>query len=453
MKLLKVGDVAVRRNPWFYADARQTLATLESADLATRRHWTDTRLDKVLWTARRSTYGRRLHGGADLHRWPLLSKDQVQAAPHTFCNGSRVLTVKASTGGTTGAPLRLFRTLQSIVFEQATLDHLMHKLGADGRDARCAVLRTDAVKDPDDFSPPYWIHAGGGRRIVFSSSHLNGATIGAYADALASFAPDVMKAHPTSLEALCLLLERSGRTVHAPRVVCSSEVLQPHVWHTAERLLGCALLDFYGQAERVACAYATAPGEYRFLPGYGHVEFEHVGSEGEVNIYEVVGTPLWNLSMPLVRYRTGDLIRIPAAWGRSELEELSFGLRSFSGVLGRAGDILLTPEGVRVTGISHFQRDVPHVIRIQIIQESVRRVRILVLGSPQYSSRDQEQLMRNIRRKLPDSMRVDIELTESLERTERGKTPFVIHRAPVKLLLQQLRASEPDSATAVEVRS
>jgi phenylacetate-CoA ligase len=439
LKLLKIGDAAVRRNPWFYAHAQKTLARLDAADLPARRDWTRDRLEEVLWSARRSQYGKRVRGTKELHTWPLLSKAAVHAAPASFCAQWPLLMVAASTGGTSGTPLRLFRSLRSIAFEQACLDNMTQKLGAHGQQARWAVLRTDAIKDPNDFRPPYWVHGNGGSRMVFSSGHLNASTVATYARALSSFDPDVLMGYPTSLESLCVLLERTGTSLRLRRVLCSSEMLSARVWHEAQRLLGCALLDYYGQAERVAFAYATAPGEYRFLPGYAHVELVQVGVEEDQSIYEIVGTSLWNLSMPLVRYRTADLIRVPSAWGPTELEELTLGLRTFSGVLGRSGDILLTPEGVKVTGISHFHRDVPHVLRIQVIQESLHRVRILVLAGMQYSAHDEESLAANVRLKLPQSMRVDIVRAESLERTARGKTPFVIHRPEVKTLLQEAR--------------
>jgi phenylacetate-CoA ligase len=436
LKLLKIGDAAVRRNPWFYADAQKVLAQLEDADLRARRDWTHARLEEVLWSAMRSQYGRQVRGNKDLHTWPLLDRVALQAAPHSFCTHSKLLTVTASTGGTSGTPVRLFRSLRSIAFEQACLDDMMRKLGANGREARCAVLRGDAVKDPSDFQPPYWVYANGGQRMLLSSSHLNAATVATYAQGLSSFDPDVLMAYPTSLEALCRHLERTGTTLRLPRVLCSSEMLNPSVWHDAQRLLGGSLLDYYGLAERVAFAYATAPGEYRFLPAYAHVELVQVGEEGDQSIYEIVGTSLWNLSMALIRYRTGDLIRIPSAWGAAELEELSLGLRTFAGVLGRSGDILLTPEGVTAPGINQFPRDVPHVVRIQVIQESLQRVRILVLAGTGYCSLDEQQLLRNIRLKLPQSMEVSIEPSESLERTALGKTPYVIHRPAVKALLQ-----------------
>jgi phenylacetate-CoA ligase len=230
------------------------------------------------------------------------------------------------------------------------------------------------------------------------------------------------------------------RKIHIPAVLCSSEVLHDRVWSAARRQLSCRLLDYYGQAERVAFAYATEPGEYRFLPGYAHVEFEPAGREGEHSLYEIIGTPLWNQSMALIRYRTGDLIRVPSAWGERELEELSLGLRTFSGVLGRDSDILVTPEGAKVTGISHFQRDVANIVRIQVIQESATRVLIQVLPEEEYSERDRDRLLRNVREKLPTSMQVEVRAVSALERTARGKTPFVIHRPVVKELLNTTRA-------------
>lgn len=440
LKLLQVGDTAVRRNPLFYADAQRELERLERGGCSERRQWTRDRLSEVLWSASRSGYGLTVRGGREIASWPLLTKAEVRAAPKAFAVGSQLFTIKANTGGTSGAPLDLVRSLPSVVFEQACIDHMMQKVGVDARSARCAVLRTESIKDPNDFEPPYWIHAGGGNRLVLSSTHLNAATLEHYARAIDEFAPECLLGYPTSLEALCFLLKRANRRVHIPAVLCSSEVLHPRVWHAARDSLGCRLLDYYGQAERVAFAYATRQSEYRFLPGYAHVEFEPAGVEGEYRLYEIVGTPLWNRSMALIRYRTGDLIRVPAAWGEHELEELALGSRTFTGVLGRDSDILITPEGVKVTGISHFQRDVANIVRIQVIQESAAKVVILVLPLEEYAERDRDRLMHNAREKLPKSMHVEIRSVTALERTARGKTPFVIHRPPVKELLNNTRA-------------
>jgi phenylacetate-CoA ligase len=236
-------------------------------------------------------------------------------------------------------------------------------------------------------------------------------------------------------------MQQQGLQVNVPHVLTSSEVLKREAWSLARDTLGCELADYYGQAERVAFAYALAPREYRFLPVYGHVELVPYRSDGIADaglggLYEIIGTSFWNDLMPLVRYRTGDLVRLPEAWGPREIEEVVYGIRPFSGVLGREQEILICPMGVRLTGIDHIPRDVAHILRIQVIQETLNDVRILVLPAAGYTERDAAQLLQNARAKVPGTMRLRIETAQWLERTPRGKTPLVIHREPVQ---EQLR--------------
>src|SRR6185503_1113688 len=164
------------RNPLFYAQARDQLEALEQASADTRWQWTRAQLAATLWCARRTAYGRRIGGNGEVETWPILDKSTLRADPGAFLSGARFLTAKASTGGTSGAPLPLVRSLRSIVHEQACIDRMIGLLGVDAASARIAVLRGDNVKDPSDFRPPYWT----------------------YAEALEEFAPGVFWAYPTS---------------------------------------------------------------------------------------------------------------------------------------------------------------------------------------------------------------------------------------------------------------
>jgi len=437
LKRLSFGDALIRRNPLFYRRARARLDVLQAQGLEARRQWVDERLKKVLEAARRAAYGSRVGGGATLASWPLLEKTALRAEPGAFRAPGLFVSVRGSTGGTTGLPLRLVRSLQSVVSEQATLDWLLERLGVQPGRMRMAVLRADSIKDPAERSPPFWIFTHGGQRMVLSPHHLSADTIRDYAGALRAFRPDVLWVYPTALESLSRLLLGAGLRLCIPRVHASSEVLGPRAWKLARQALSePAIADYYGQAERVAFAAAFEPGVYTFVPGYSAVELVPFAAQGENTLYEIVGTSLWNLAMPLVRYRTGDLVSLPAAWGAAELEEVALGVRAFSGVLGRSGEFLLTPEGARITGINHFPREVGHVRRIQVIQERLDEVRLLVLADAGYSQHDAQRLLANVRAKLPPSMRVSVELCERLEQTALGKTPFVIHRPAVRRLVE-----------------
>jgi phenylacetate-CoA ligase len=437
MKTQVLGQSLIRRNPFYYDSARELLDAGESMGLAGRREWSEERLRRTLSIARHTSYGRKVKGGALLDSWPLLEKETLRGGQKNFITSNRWFSAPAATGGTTGIPLSLIRSLSGVVFEQVCQDRLVEALGADPRIDRIAILRGDNIKDPNDLKPPHWKTTNGGRVMVFSSNVLMRETVADYAKALSEFRPKLLCAYPTSLECLCRLLQERGMHLEIPCVLTSSEVLKREAWTLARDTLGCDVADYYGQAERVAFAYAFAPREYRFLPFYGHVELrqfksEQIADAGHGQLYEIIGTTFWNDHMPLVRYRTGDLIRLPETYGAREIEEVTLGIRPFHGVLGREQEILVCPKGVRLTGIDHIPRDVNHILRIQVIQESLDDVRILVLPAAGYSDRDAAQLLQNARAKVPETMRLRIETAQWLERTPRGKTPLVIHRKPVQ---------------------
>src|SRR3954470_11205527 len=176
MKRHVVGPSLIRRNPFVYDKVRAILEEVEGQDVAQRRAWSDARVRRTLQIARRTQYGRQVQGGDTLDSWPYLQKEKLRNHQRDFTTGNRWLSAPASTGGTTGIPLSLVRSLRSVVFEQACQDRLIEQLGADPR-GRVAILRGDNIKDPNDLKPPHWIKANGGRCLVFSSNVLNHETV------------------------------------------------------------------------------------------------------------------------------------------------------------------------------------------------------------------------------------------------------------------------------------
>lgn len=422
LKGLELGERFIRRNPLYYPTAVRTFFHLQEASLEDRKAFAEKRLEIVLRAAEKTNYG-RAYRGKPLEEWPLLPKERVRGRETDFLTRPKWLTSQGSTGGTAGIPLRLYRSLQSVCYEQATYDYPLLKRGLNPLTARVAILRGDNLKDPSDLEPPFWKFAANGRKIIFSSNHLCAKTVRHYVRALREFAPEVLFAYPTSLESLCLLMRHEDLHLNLPLVIATSEAMSTEARLLAARTLNAEVLHSYGAGERVAFAWSEHPEEYWMFQGYGWVELVPVGEEAETIRYEVVGTGFWNLAMPLVRYRMHDLIPLPRD---EELELILWGLRPFRGVLGRQSDYLVSPDGTRLMGIDHFPREVDNVLRMQVIQPTLDFVRILVIPAEGFSEANIAQIMHNVRRKLPQSMRVQIEVVEELVKTPTGKTPYVI---------------------------
>jgi phenylacetate-CoA ligase len=438
LKLLRIGDTLLRRNPFVYPRIRRILSELENADIATRQYFTEARLKTALGWANTTAYGRKVGGGLDVTDWPLLEKDEVRANPAEFHTRSILPVVTATTGGTTGQPMSLVRSVSSIAAEQATIDVAFGRTGLTLASAKVAVLRGDSIKDASDRSPPYWRSANGGRRLIMSSYHLSPRTLPEYINAILSFKPDLLWVYPTTLDALCRLLAVSSSKLHVAVALSSSEMLAPRTWRDAEAILGCRVLDYYGQAERVAFAYATELHAYRFIPGYAHVELIPHSNDAEFSLYEIVGTPLWNRAMPLVRYKSGDLAQLPAGTSPNELHEVALGIRPFHGVMGRSNEILITRDGTRIASANQFPRGVKNLRQLQVIQDTLDSIQVLAITTPQFGAGDELQLLKNIRLKVPDSMRVTISRVQELRRNASGKTPFLMHSQDVKDYIRSL---------------
>jgi phenylacetate-CoA ligase len=436
MKKRALGQTLIRRNPYYYDRSCAALGQGEGAGFDQRLAWSDAQVRRTLALAQRTGYGRSLRAGLALSSWPLLVKENLRHDLEAFTTGNQWLSAPATTGGTSGVPLRVLRSLEAIVFEQATIDRVIQSLGVDARVARTAVLRGDNPRDIVVSPNPECEVISDGRIMTLSANAVTHTSVEYIANTLEKFAPELLCAYPSALETLARYLRDTGRRLAIPSVVTSSEVFRADAWKLVEQMFGCRLADYYGQAERIAFAYAYAPREYRFEHSYSRVEFipydgPAIPSDGRHRLYEIVGTSFWNGLLPIVRYRTGDLVRLPSSWGERELLELSMGLRTFDGVLGRQQELLLCPNAVRITGIGCVPHEVENVLRLQVVQEDFDSARIFVLPTEKFTTADAEALLANARARIPGGVSFTMEMANRLERTPRGKTPLIVHRPPV----------------------
>ncbi len=417
-------DTALRYNPLYRSSAMRAIAHFTGAGPADRRRLSEQFLQRTLKRAATSAYGRQF--GTDYDNWPVLEKHILRDTPESLYTGSP-FRIPAETSGTTGLPVRLIRSLGSIAAEQAFLDHLLAPAGFSLRTARTAILRATDVKHPDDRDPPYGAISHGGKRLALSCPHLTPATFSWYFDALDAYRPDILWVRPTSLAALIKLMREAGRSLQIPIVLSSSEMLPANTFEAAEQTLSATVIDYYGTAERVNLASAVHPGEYWFHPAYGYTELVPTPEAGSDRA-RIIATGYWNTAMPLVRYDTGDQALIPPNSSAADLRAIALGIKPFAGIAGRTNEYVISPAGMQLGGLNQLPRYVPHVLQLQIIQESLHRVVIKVLAEPAFGEDERARILANARTKIPPEIDVSIEVVSELETTAGGKAPFVIRK-------------------------
>ena len=426
-------SMALRHNPLVRGPVRRAIKTMRAAELAERRDLSDALLATLLRDARRTPYGRAFPG--DYETWPVLTKAPLRDAPGDFVIRGlpRLPRLSAHTGGATGTPLKLLRSVSNVAAEQAFLDDMIASAlpGLSWSRARIAVLRADSFKDPRDRHPPYWTRTHWNRRLLLSAAHLSRETVEAFHAALTGFRPDILWTTPTKAANLLRLLEQAGLRFQAPLVLCSSERLYKATFEALRREFAATVIDYYGQAERVSFAMAVEPEGFRFSPAYGRVELRLTagdrGAEGR-RLARIIASGFWNPAMPLVRYDTGDFAIVPAGATAADLEAIALGVRSFPGISGRDQDFVYAPDGLKLGDLDLVPRDVSNVLQIQIVQETLSDVVIRTLARPAFGRVDAAKLLANARACLPATMSARVEVVDRLEQAVSGKTPFIIRR-------------------------
>ncbi len=420
-------DAFFRYHPIYYREAVSFLGQAKNANQETILGLSQKLLSRTL---RWASCTRGAHVARDtIEDWPILEKETIRSfykdyyTPWTFG-------VPASTSGTTGVPIRLKRSFRCIAAEQAFLDNILSSIGFNLKEYRFARLCGDNVVPLSATEPPFWKQTHRGRRLILSSSHISSQTAKDFAHILESFQPHVLFLYPNAGEALALHFEEQNIRIKVPVILSSSEVLHSSGRRLLERVFEAQVIDYYGLAERTAFAVSYKPDEYYFNPIYGYIELIPTTEVTPVGLSaaEIISTSYWNDAMPLIRYRTGDRVLYPTSYSSEDLKRVSLGFCPVNAFLGRDQNFINSPRGEKLVGLDHLPREVNHILRMQIIQEDTRHVRLHVIPNVDFSHADAQLLMKNARLKIPEDMDVTLHMVKELETLSSGKIPYVIRK-------------------------
>jgi phenylacetate-CoA ligase len=281
--------------------------------------------------------------------------------------------------------------------------------------------------------PPFWRYDLPEARTLFSVFHLSQDNLEHYTRELKRLRPEYIEGYPSVLLILARYLEATGDALPVRAVFTGSEPLLPEHRETIERRFQARAFDYYGLAEGVASA-----GQCECLNGY-HVTMESVvvevvNARGETvrpgELGEVVGTSLTNLSMPLIRYRTGDIGALRAegcACGR--------GLALMNQVVTKCEDIITTPEGrfISPSALTYPFKPIHAIEKSQIVQVARDHIVIRIVRRSGYTEADSARLLAGLRERLGGAIRLDLEFVEDIPRTALGKYRFVISQVPLEV--------------------
>ena len=327
-----------------------------------------------------------------------------------------------TTGGSTGIPVGFYLHKGiSRPKEQAFLEAMWRRAGYfDG--ARLAVIRGHVTSS--EARGKITSYDATRNWLMLSSYHLTEERLPEYLESLETFKPDLLHAYPSAALQLAEFLEKKRQSWRLPLrgMLCGSEMLTLPQKRLLERVFGCRVFRWYGHSERVILAGEGCQSEFfYFWPQYGFVEFGPPDAEG---LREVIGTSFHNLVMPLIRYRTGDYVRLV----ENETKELPW--PAAVEIAGRDQEFLVSATGrhISLTAFNMHDAIFDHLYAVQFYQEEPGRAEFRYIAGPQFHASRLPHIESGIRRKLGDDFQIHIRLVTDVEKTSRGKHRWLVSR-------------------------
>lgn len=358
-----------------------------------------------------------------LRTWPLLEKRSIRAAPQHFVSeafrAKDVLSVM--TTGTTGSPTTFIIDHTSRQQHFAYFDRLLRWAGLDSGEWH-AVFMGRVLGTSRQMRRQPWRIDYANRRVYYSSYDISKDTIEAYANHFARQRFEWVEGYPSAIANLARLAQEANLDLpHPGAIIPSSETLDDATRRSIETCFGQRIWEFYAAAEQAVFISQCGEGSLHINPEYGIVELEPQGHDQDGNLlYEMVATSFRNWAMPLVRYRTDDLVTTesePCPCGRA--------FPRVGRIVGRTSGTVILPDGRRVTGVSNVPKGLP-IRESQLVQiaDDALEFRVVPLKS-EWTSAAEAAVLRRLRDRLGDSVKLSVRLVRHIERGPGGKSCLV----------------------------
>ena len=238
----------------------------------------------------------------------------------------------------------------------------------------------------------------------------------------------VLVGYASSLNFFAETAAKNNLSIQLKSVVSLGDKLYAHYRKNLESAFKCKVFDTYGSSEGFLMGFQyDIDFLYHFNP---QTYIELLNDEGfpveDGTIGHVVVTRLDGYSMPLIRYKLGDLaIKLP----RNEyphFRKLAFPV--FKQIVGRNTDIVKTPGGKVLvvhffTGIfEHFQE----IEQYRILQYKLDELKIEIIKGSKFTDEIFENLKKVVSEKINDAeMKLTFEFVSYIPATNSGKPEIV----------------------------
>jgi phenylacetate-CoA ligase len=354
---------------------------------------------------------------SDLNKIPVLSKDIVKKNRDLFINKYYLnKSLKFKTSGSSGVPLEVFVHPKQWIMEQAVIWRHWKWGGYNFRDS-LAMVRSYVPENIDKLWKTNYIT----NFTLYSPFHLSDDNIYRYLESMIRNNVVILRGYPSSLLIISdYVLRTNCKIPKIKLILTASEVLNSNDRVKIEMAFNAKIFNHYGLAEQVVMMGECE--KHEGLHNYDEYGYLELVDTDDPSVKKIVGTNLNNLTMPLIRYDTGDLAiveKINCSCGRESI--------LVKNIIGRSDLNIITKTGHKIPTVNFYTlfEHFAEVSRWQMVQKSFTLIKIILLTDNISISR-LDELKGELGKRLSVDIEVEFLINEQFVMKNEGKiNPFV----------------------------
>lgn len=279
---------------------------------------------------------------ADLAKLPTLTKDIIRENYDDLipANIKSIPHKKATTGGSTGKPLKYLLDLKSWSFTTAIKIYSWETSGYHYGDTYATVGSSSLF--PTNPSWKHRLYHKFKSSVLIPAMNLSDEKIAQHVVALQEKRVRYMYGYAAGLYLIARYLNKNNIKIGSIQgCFPTSEMLSAEYRKEMEQAFGF-VMDCYGARDGSITAYEITPGHYHV----GHNTIAQVVDCHEKDTGTLLVTDLLSRSFPFIRYALGDEVTLP-----EQLPDYPYNGQVITKVIGRTSDIIRLANGHVLTGV------------------------------------------------------------------------------------------------------
>jgi phenylacetate-CoA ligase len=373
---------------------------------------------------------------ADFPQIPILYKEQIveHGAELRSDQFARFNPIPTTTSATTRDGVTIYRSLYLEHYRLATVWRHYFNIGYHFRERRAQLtVPLKFVSDLKEMPIDYNENA-----LLIDTRSVTLENSPRIYERLKSFRPKLLYCQPANVAILIEYFRQHDLSPFPIPIIYSlGEKLYPEYRALITSFFGDGVIEYYANRENTVAATELNDGRMYINSEYCYVEF--LSSDGpcaDGTPGDIITTSLQNYAFPLIRYHTEDY---GASHGYPQNALRNYETMEIIG--GRGKDLLLTKNGLIAPQIIPVIERVcaGKFKRVQVEQRTLDDLVVRVIPNEAFDHQhDPARIEAAYRECFQNQFKIEVELVETIDRTDSGKYKFVISEPAMNYLRQSL---------------